>query len=229
MRTKDNGNRSPSRSLDQKPGSKKRSASETKARILKAALAEFSVHGFSGARVSGIAERAAANKRMIYAYVGNKHALWGKALEEVYAARLSEERRLEIDCLAPEEAMRALVRFNFRYHVEHPEFIALLNSENQMGARTLRRSSFVRELYSPLLKASTDVLRRGQEMHLFRGRVDPIQLYISIAALGHFYCSNAHTLSAIFGRNLTAPSEMQTREEHIIEVVMGYLRAEPQP
>ena len=36
----------------------------------------------------------------------------------------------------------------------------------------------------------------------FRVAVDPVQLYISIAALGFFYLSNSATLSVIFGRDL---------------------------
>ena len=54
----------------------KRSAAATKARILEAALSEFATRGFAGARVDVIAGAARANKRMLYAYVGNKDALW---------------------------------------------------------------------------------------------------------------------------------------------------------
>ena len=45
----------------------------------------------------------------------------------------------------------------------------------------------------------------GAAEKVFRGGVDPIELYISIAALGFFYMSNRHTLSTIFGENLSAP------------------------
>jgi TetR/AcrR family transcriptional regulator len=206
--------------------SRRRSAPETKARILEAALNEFAVHGFSGARVDSIAARADVNKRMLYAYFGNKRALWLASLEHVYTAKRSEENRIDINHLSPDESMRALVRFNFCYHVAHPEFIALVNNENLMGARTLRQSSLVQKLYSPLLKALTDVLYRGQKTNVFRSGVDPMQLYISIAALGYFYCSNAHTLSAIFSKNLGSPSQMKSHENHVVDVIMGYLRPE---
>jgi len=54
--------------------------------------------------------------------------------------------------------------------------------------------------------------------------VDPIQLYITIAALGYFYQSNKHTLSAIFGRSLFAPEELNARDAHAVDVILGYLR-----
>ena len=201
----------------------KRSAAATKARILDAALSEFAARGFAGARVDVIAGAARANKRMLYAYVGNKDALWLATLEAAYAAKRQEERQLATATLSPEEAMRALIRFNFRYHLEHPEFVALVNNENLMGARKLKRSKLVPQLYSPLLETLTEVLRRGQKAKVFRSGVDPMQLYISIAALGYFYISNIRTLSVIFASDLDSQAGMKRREEHVIDVVMSYL------
>ena len=201
----------------------KRSAAATKTRILDAALREFATRGFAGARVDVIAGQARANKRMLYAYVGNKDALWLATLESVYTAKRHEERQLATATLSPEEAMRALIRFNFRYHLEHPEFVALVNNENLMGARKLRRSRLVPQLYSPLLETLTEVLRRGQKAKVFRSGVDPMQLYISIAALGYFYISNIRTLSVIFASDLASQTGMKQREDHVIDVVMSYL------
>ncbi len=211
-------------STRRKKAPRKRSAADTKARILDAALSEFATRGFAGARVDVIADEARANKRMLYAYVGNKDALWLATLEAVYAAKRQQERQLATATLAPEQAMRALISFNFRYHVEHPEFVALVNNENLMGARVLKRSKLVPQLYSPLLETLTEVLRRGQKARVFRSGVDPMQLYISIAALGYFYCSNIRSLSVIFASDLASPAGMKQREEHVIEVVMSYLR-----
>lgn len=193
-------------------------------RILDAALAEFAACGFAGARVDAIAERAEINKRMLYAYVGNKEALWLAVLERIYEQMRLKERALDLMRLSPEEGMDVLVRFNFRYHADHPEFLALLNDENLQRGRNLQRSTRVRQMYSPLLTLINDLLARGQATGVFRGGVDPMQLYISIAALSYFYCSNIHTLSAIFGRTLAAPDEMLTREQHVVDVVAGYLR-----
>lgn len=48
----------------------------TMARILAAATMEFATHGFAGARVDRIATAAACNKQALYAYFGDKEALW---------------------------------------------------------------------------------------------------------------------------------------------------------
>jgi len=138
------------------------------------------------------------------------------------------ERELKLENLAPDEGMRQLIRFNFRFHAGHPEFISMLNDENRQKGRNLRRSTKAQKMYSPLLAWIEGLLRRGQDTGLFRSGVDPMQLYISIAALSYFYCSNQHTLSVIFGQDLGGKREMARREEHVVSVIMGYL-AHPAP
>jgi AcrR family transcriptional regulator len=199
-------------------------AAEPRARILAAALAEFAEQGFAGARVDAIAERAGINKRMLYVYVGNKEALWLAALEHVYEAMRIEERQLRTQHLSPEQGVEALVRFNFRYHVDHPEFVTLVNDENLQGGRNLARSTRVQQLYSPLLVLIDDLLSRGRHGGVFRADVDARQLYVSIAGMGYFYWANRHTLSAIFGRPFDGEAALQQREDHMVSVVLGYLR-----
>lgn len=204
-------------------------ANEEKVReaVLTAAIGEFFEHGFGGARVDAIAARAKTNKRYLYVYVGNKEAIWLAALERVYEIMRAGERELRLENLAPDEGMRQLIRFNFRFHANHPEFISMLNDENRQQARNLRRSTKAQKMYSPLLAWIEGLLRRGEETGLFRAGVDPVQLYISIVALSYFYCSNQHTLSVIFGQDMGGKREMQRREEHVVVVIMGYLAHSP--
>ena len=58
----------------------------TKARILAAAVREFSAKGISGARVDAIAARARVNKRMLYYYFESKEGLF----REILRRRLAE-------------------------------------------------------------------------------------------------------------------------------------------
>ncbi len=57
-----------------------RDADATKARILAAAVAEFSAYGFAGGRIERVARQAHTNVRMIYAYFGSKDVLFDTAL-----------------------------------------------------------------------------------------------------------------------------------------------------
>jgi len=58
----------------------------TKAKILAAAVREFSAKGISGARVDAIAARARVNKRMLYYYFESKEGLF----REILRRRLEE-------------------------------------------------------------------------------------------------------------------------------------------
>jgi AcrR family transcriptional regulator len=58
-----------------------RDSAPTKARILAAATDEFAAHGLAGARIDRIAEKAEANKQLIYRYFDNKEALLDRTLE----------------------------------------------------------------------------------------------------------------------------------------------------
>lgn len=199
-------------------------AAATRQRILDAAVAEFAAKGLAGARVDEIAARAGANKRMIYAHFGSKEELWVAVLEAAYAAKRAEERALAVDALPPEEAMARLVAFNLRYTAAHPDFVALLNQENIHRAAYLAQSDQVPAMYSPLVGQIGTVLARGEAAGVFRAGVDPVQLYITIVALGHFYVANLHTLSTIFRADLGETAALAAREAHCIAVVRGYLR-----
>ena len=203
-----------------------RDPGRTRGRILDAALAEFARHGLGGARVDRIAERAGANKRMLYYYFGDKDGLFLAALENRYAHIRSAERSLQLEHLDPREALKRLVEFTWKYFLEHPEFMTLLNSENLHQARHLKKSRYARVLNSPLIETLGVVLERGRREGSFRPGVDPLQLYISIAALSYFYLSNNHTLSAVFGRNLATAATKRARVRHMTEVILGYLRPE---
>jgi hypothetical protein len=87
----------------------------------------------------------------------------------------------------------------------------------------LKKSKKIRALHSPLVAMLRDLLLRGQRAGVFRTGVDPVQLYISIAALGYFYLSNNHTLSTIFGRDLMQARALKRRLAHMTGLVLGYL------
>lgn len=200
-----------------------RDAQRSQMEILDAALGEFAAHGLGGARMDRIAERAAVNKRLIYYYFENKESLFLAVLEAAYENIRSEEQQLNLTQVEPLEAIRRLIAFTWNYYLAHPEFLTLLNSENLHRARHLKNSTKIAAMHSPLVATLADVLERGRRLHLFRAGVDPVQLYISIAALSYFYLGNTHTLSTIFDRPLLATKAKVERLSHMTDLVLGYL------
>src|ERR1700674_4249713 len=93
----------------------RRDPNRTREAILRTAQDEFAARGLSGARVDRIAQRAGANKRMIYHYFGSKDGLYRAALERVYEGLRGTERTLDLGGLEPAAAIKRLVEFNFDY------------------------------------------------------------------------------------------------------------------
>jgi AcrR family transcriptional regulator len=205
------------------PASRTRDPEGTRARILEAATREFARSGLGGARVDRIAERAGANKRMLYYYFGDKDRLFLAVLEHAYQQIRDAERELHLLDVPPVEGVRRLVEFTWRYYLAHPEFLTLLNSENLHRARHLKRSRNIRATNSPLIATLAEILRRGAAAGTFRSGVDALQLYISIAGLAYFYLSNNHTLSQVFDRDLAAPAARAERLAHMTALVAGFL------
>lgn len=205
-------------------GKVRRNPERVRARILQAAVAEFSDKGLMGARVDEIARRAGVNKRMLYHYFGDKDALFLTALEHAYEEIRNAERELHLGDLEPEDAMRRLVTFTFDYLNGAPHFMHLLNSENLHKARHLKKSKRIRDMHSSMVDMISDVLQRGAEAGVFRKDADPVQLFITMTGAVYFYFSNMHTLSTIFGRRFQSKAEREERLAHVVDAVMGYLR-----
>jgi AcrR family transcriptional regulator len=204
-----------------------RNSGKTKAAILVAGRAEFAERGFEGARVDAIAALAGANKRLLYHYFGNKEDLYRAVLLDAYEEIRRGERALSLDQYGPVDAMDRLVRFTFRHFLANPWFPRLLNAENQENARFLKTLPDIQALHSPLVGQIATIVERGADAGMFRRDVDPVQLYISIAALGFFYVSNMATLSVIFARDLAGIDMVQEREAQAVQMVVDYLRTQP--
>ena len=79
---------------------------------------------------------------------------------------------------------------------------------------------------APLLTIIKRVLQRGEMLGVLRKGVDPLDLYISICALGFFVFSNKYTLGTIFGVDLMSQKALRRRRQVIIDMVSSYLSAD---
>jgi len=202
----------------------RRDPAATRRKLLVAARREFADSGRAGARVDEIAARAGVNKQLVYHYFGDKDALYLAVLEWVYEEIREHERKLNLEGLPPESAIRKLIESSFDHLAAHPDFIVLLNDENRGGARHVRGSRKLEAMHSPLVSMVSKILREGVRRGTFRRGIDPVHLYISIAGLSYFYFSNTPTLSAIFGKDLGSPAARRARRKHVVDLVMQALR-----
>jgi AcrR family transcriptional regulator len=95
-----------------------RDSTATQARILDAAINEFTAYGLAGARIDRIAETAGANKRSIYVYFENKERLFNAALHRVLTDMTAAVPLTEDDL--PGYAGRM-----FDYSLAHPQAVRM--------------------------------------------------------------------------------------------------------
>jgi AcrR family transcriptional regulator len=213
--------------MDPKPEKRQRDAEATQARILAAAKKEFARNGLGGARIDEIAERAKANKRMIYHYFGNKEDLFRTVLEEAYLGIRAAEQKLDLQHLPAREALERFVRFTWEYYLKNPEFITLVNSENLHRARHLKKSERVGPAQRRLVSMVEEILTRGVAEGVFRPGIDPVQLNITIAAINYYYLTNRHTGTLLFERDMMAKEALEARIAFNIDTVMRTVCIDP--
>lgn len=217
--------RKPARPRAAKPVAAPRKASDTRDRILRAAIAEFAKKGYSGARVDGICRAARANPRMIYHYFGGKAALYIAILEHVLGELRREELKLDVDHVAPFDGILQLFDFIHGHFGAHPELISLLMGENLLRAEFLCRSRRTPIISSPLLGLIATLLKRGEAEGTLRRGVDPLQLYVAMVALSSYHRSNAYTLSIIFSTDLLDPRWQAEQKRQARALLASFLQA----
>ncbi|RQS18995.1 TetR family transcriptional regulator [Burkholderia sp. Bp8998] len=201
----------------------KRDPEGTRRRILMAAAEEFASGGLFGARVDQIARRAETNERMLYYYFGSKEQLFTAVLEHAFSSLTEAERVLDLDGVAPVEAVTRLAHFVWDYYRDHPELLRLINNENLHEARYLHKSTRIREMMSPIVAKLGNVLMRGQKAGLFRSDVDPLHFYVTLSGLGYYIVSNRFTLAATLGRDFSEADERAEMVRMNTEVLLAYL------
>jgi AcrR family transcriptional regulator len=204
-----------------------RDADQTRNRILAAATVEFARKGLGGARVDEIALRSKSNKRMIYHYFGSKERLFTEVLEAAYVGIRCAEQKLHLDELEPEEAISTLVSFTWNYYLEHPEFLTLVNSENLHRARHLKASKAIYEVSGQFMQMVKSMLDRGVAKGVFRSGIDPVQLNITIAAIGYYYLTNRFTESIVYERDLMAKESLEARLRFNLETILRIVKRVP--
>jgi AcrR family transcriptional regulator len=197
-----------------------------RARIVQAAIDEFAARGFKGASMDAIAARTHTTRALINYYFGSKEKLYIAVLEQVYGEIRDAEAELDLDHLAPLDAIRRIVEFTYGYYVAHEGFVRLVVAENQAHGRHLRKSKAMRTLNRPIIERLARVIERGRQQRLFRAEVDPVEVHKAIAALGMFNVTNQFTFGAIFQREMGSKGDVKRRREVVADIIVSYLKEE---
>ncbi|MBO2451687.1 TetR family transcriptional regulator [Actinomadura barringtoniae] len=182
-----------------------RDAQATKALLLKAATAEFAEYGLAGARIDRIAERAGANKRLIYVYFGDKDKLFDAVLQRQIDA-VAENVPLTPDDLA------AFAGARFDYVLANPE-TARLNAWRTFERAT--PSEAERESYEIKVQAIAEAQRAGK----VNGTIPAIDLFAMVLRISESWLSGAPGLKALAE---DTPARLREHREAMVEAVRSF-------
>jgi AcrR family transcriptional regulator len=201
----------------------KRDPARTRAALLEAATRDFAAHGFAGARTERIAAAAKCNIRLLYHHFESKEGLYRAAIEAAYADLRHREAALEFDLADPLGCIDRLLRFTFAYFESNPDLDGLLRAENALQGRFIRQSRQVQGEGAGLRARIEAVLAAGAEQGTIRPGIDPLQLYVTIAALSRFHIGNAWSLAIGLDQDLTSPAWRAERLEHCAAMLRAWL------
>ncbi|WP_344826046.1 TetR/AcrR family transcriptional regulator [Actinocorallia longicatena] len=208
---------------------RQRDPERTRTEILDVAAREFARLGYDGARVDEIAALTRTTKRMIYYYFGGKEQLFVAVLERAYTEVRKAEAAIDVDHLAPLDAIRRLAELTYDHHLDHQDFIRLVSIENVHEAQHLRTSEVLANLGAPAIDLITRILTAGKADGSFTTDVDAIDVHMMISSFCVFSVANRHTFQTLFDRDLAGADRRAHYRTMIGEMVVAYLTGVGRP
>jgi AcrR family transcriptional regulator len=188
------------------PPVRSRDAKATRERFMLAAIDEFSDHGLAGARIDRIADRAGANKRLIYAYFGSKDDLFEAALARALGS-LTEAVGFDAENLPGYAA--AL----YDHLIKEPKVLRLTTWRNleRAGAAEREMSSYARKIAA---------IKTAQKAGVVDASIPAADLLTLVISLATSWLSAPAALKQLGGASdALSPRRLSQHRKTLIEVV----------
>jgi len=191
---------------------------QSRARILAAAIKQFSENGLAGARTELIAEAAGVNKALLYYYFKNKDALYTAAVETVFElTRSASMAVLETSASAGERFLQIVLQNFDRSHTS-PSVRALMQQEmiRLHRGEENRMAQMATLFFRPLWDKIDEVLKEG----IVAGElidVDPTQIRYASLGANVFYFLSAPLTRLAYGFDPMERGELERRRKSAME------------
>jgi len=196
---------------------------ESRASILKAAVAEFAEHGIAGARTDAIAHAAHVNKALLYYYFKDKDALYEAVLDHVFSGLRARVMPVLESKLPPRKKMLEYLGTYFDYIAANPRFPRVVQGEwVRSSAGTARMQRVAKEYFRPIFEKLADVLREGIAAGEFRA-VNPMDFLPSVAAVIVFYFTAAPLMKTLMKVDPLSVERIRERRAFVLEFISAAL------
>jgi len=210
------------------PRAVQRRASDTRERIVAAALEAFAERGFDGARTRAIAARARVNQGLITYHFSSKEALWKAAADRIFAL-LGREfgRRLEaLRDVEPVARLRGVARHFVRFAAAHPELHRFMVEEGKSDGPRLEW--LVERHVRPLYEASREIVEAAQGEGALP-RTHAVHLhYILIGAATHLFVMAAE-VRRLTGKDPMGKDMIEAHADAMVALLLGATQVGARP
>jgi TetR/AcrR family transcriptional regulator len=192
-------------------------SADTRAKILDAAVQEFSANGLAGARTERIAARAGVNKALLYYHFESKENLYRAALEMTSTkARDTSMAVFLRDASAGERVLRSALS-HFDRIIAQTEFQSLLQQEMMRlhKGESAEMEMLTRRVFAPLITMYQSMVREG----IASGElidVDWMQIHLATLGSNVFYFLSSQMWRLMMPFEPFAPDVLAERRRAIL-------------
>jgi TetR/AcrR family transcriptional regulator len=197
---------------------------ESRAAILKAAVAEFAEHGIGGARTDAIARAAHVNKALLYYYFKDKDALYEAVLDHVFSGMQARVMPVLESKLPPRQKMLEYLGTYFDYIAANPRFPRVVQGEwMRSGAESsARMQRIAKKYFRPVFGKLVEVLHEGIAAGEFRA-VNPMDFLPSVAAIIVHYFSSAPLMKTLMKADPLSIERIRERRAFVLDFISAAL------
>lgn len=183
--------------------------------ILNAAKSEFVAHGFQGASIKRIAERAGIPRANIHYYFEDKTDIYQQLLDSIIAIWNKNYDTLNVGD-DPKTALTAYIRSKVMYSKDDPDASKIFASEIIHGAPML--SSYLSGIFKEWVQEKVEVIESWIETK----QIDPINpyhlLFLIWGATQHYADFNVQVVAA-----MNKPKMLTADFEDVVESLTGLI------
>jgi TetR/AcrR family transcriptional regulator len=196
---------------------------ESRATILKAAVAEFAEHGIAGARTDAIARAAHVNKALLYYYFKDKDTLYEAVLDHVFSGLRARVLPVLESELPPRQKILEYLGAYFDYIAANPRFPRVVQAEwLRSGAGSARMQRVAREYFRPIFEKVAGVLGEGMASGEFRA-VNPMDFLPSVVGMIIFYFSAAPLMKTLMKVDPLSLERIRERRAFVLDFISAAL------
>jgi AcrR family transcriptional regulator len=195
--------------------------SDSKERILNAALDAFAENGFDGATTRDIAARADVNLGLIQYYFDGKLKLWRAAVDRAFAdlrGALADDVS-DDTLLASDAHTRLMLRRYVRFVAQRPGLVRLMHDEGKRRGPRMRW--LVDRHVRPLYERVREMMSSAQQRGLLPAHIDPLHFhYVLIGAVGTIF-HQAEECRRLTGVDPMAPEAVEAHADAVAYLLLG--------